>query len=82
MFKNTLFDENAACHLALGGGFKKCINNLADDSYDGLLKVGINPSKNHVDFMIGTSDLDIEAETNQGKKLLFKKGNFNIKDIK
>ena len=82
VFKNTLFDENAACHLALGGGFKKCINNLADDSYDGLLKVGINPSKNHVDFMIGTSDLDIEAETNQGKKLLFKKGNFNIKDIK
>lgn len=43
-----------------------------------LIEYGVNPSKNHVDFMIGTSDLEIEATTNEGKKLIFTNGNFNI----
>lgn len=43
-----------------------------------LIKIGINPSKNHVDFMMGTSDLSITADTNKGKVLVFKNGNFNI----
>ena len=47
-------------------------------SKEELLKHGINQSKQHVDFMIGTPDLEIEAETNKGKVLIFKNGNFNI----
>ena len=39
---------------------------------------GMNVSDVHVDFMIGTSDMEIEAETKEGKKLIFKNGNFNI----
>ena len=78
VFNETLFDENASCHLALGAGSKVCFkdhNNLSDDE---LTKLGLNQSKVHVDFMIGTSDLQIEAHTKNGKILIFKKGNFNI----
>ena len=78
VFEETLFDENASCHLALGNGFKECIKNGNTLSDTELMNKGINVSKNHVDFMIGTGDLEIEAETNQGKKLIFKKGNFNL----
>ena len=49
--------------------------NLNDEE---LLIKGVNPSKNHVDLMIGTYDLNIEAETNKGKVLILKNGNFNI----
>lgn len=76
VFNNTLIDENASCHLALGTGFNSCILNNQEMSAEELLSIGVNPSKNHVDFMIGTSDLDIEAETNKGKILIFKNGNF------
>lgn len=71
-------DENASCHLALGDGFSECIKNGANLTKEELLKEGINQSKNHVDFMIGTKDLEIEAETNQGKIKIFTKGNFSI----
>ena len=77
VFNDTLFDENASCHLALGDGFPECFNSK-DLSDEELVKKGLNISKNHVDFMIGTSDLNIEAETNEGKVLIFKNGNFNI----
>ena len=43
-----------------------------------LVQKGMNSSKVHVDFMIGTADLEIEAETKNGKVLIFKNGNFNI----
>ena len=43
-----------------------------------LIEKGLNESDQHVDFMIGTSDLEIEAETKEGKVLIFKNGNFNI----
>ena len=43
-----------------------------------LVKMGLNLSSTHVDFMFGTDDLNIEAETNEGKKLIFKNGDFNI----
>lgn len=78
VFGTTLFDENASCHLALGDGFSECIKNGANLTKEELLKEGINQSKNHVDFMIGTKDLEIEAETNQGKIKIFTKGNFSI----
>lgn len=78
VFGTTLFDENAACHLALGDGFPECIKNGQNMSEDELLTHGINQSKNHVDFMIGTPDLEIEAETDKGKVKIFTKGNFSI----
>lgn len=78
IFGTTLFDENAACHLALGDGFPECIENGNDMSEEELLSNGINQSKNHVDFMIGTPDLQIEAETEKGKVKIFENGNFSI----
>lgn len=76
VFGMTLFDENASCHLALGAGFVTCLGD--DITTDEAFKKGINKSNNHVDFMIGTNDLDIIADTKDGKKLIFKKGHFNI----
>ena len=76
VFYETMYDENASCHLALGGGFPKCFSGDLTDSE--LADRGLNFSICHTDFMIGTSDLEIEADTNQGKKLIFKNGNFNI----
>ena len=73
LFYETLYDENASCHLALGDGFPECIK--SDKSYDEL---GINESKTHVDFMIGTDDLEITAETENDKKLIMKNGTFVI----
>lgn len=78
VYGNTTFDENASCHLALGNGFPECIVNNEQLNEEELFNFGVNPSKNHVDFMIGTSDLEIEAETCEGKTLIFKKGNYNI----
>lgn len=78
IFYETLFDENASCHLALGDSFKTVIDDYEDLSEKELLERGLNQSKTHVDFMIGTKDLTIEAETKNGKILIFKDGNFNI----
>lgn len=78
VFNTTLFDENASCHLALGRGFAKTFKGHETMSDEELHERGLNLSKNHIDFMIGTPDLDISAETKEGTQLVFKKGNFNI----
>lgn len=79
VFGTTLFDENASCHLALGNSFPDCIKSDRKLSETELMELGLNQSPiTHVDFMIGTPDLNIEAETNKGKILIFKNGNFNI----
>lgn len=78
IFNTTLFDENASCHLALGGGFPKSFKDSQNMSEVELIKKGLNSSNIHVDFMVGTSDLEIEADTKEGKVLIFKNGNFNI----
>ncbi len=68
LFYNTLFDENACCHLALGMGF---IDTIADyDKYtlDEMHKMGVNDSMIHVDFMIGADDLSIEAICEDGHR--------------
>ena len=76
-FGTTLIDENASCHLALGAGFPECIKGGLDLSDDELLKAGVNVSKNHVDFMIGTPDLTITGTTKDGKKVpIFVNGNY------
>lgn len=77
IFYNTLFDENASCHLALGSAYPSCIEGGVDMSEEELEKAGANTSLNHVDFMIGSPDLDIIGETFDGKEIqIFKQGNW------
>lgn len=77
-FGTTLIDENASCHLALGAGFAECLKDGLNASEEELAKQGINFSKIHVDFMIGTSDLSIIATTDQNKEVvIFENGNFS-----
>ena len=59
LFYNTLYDENASCHLALGMGFPECYEGGMDMDKDELMAHGVNESAQHVDFMIGADDLDI-----------------------
>ncbi len=59
LYYNTLFDENASCHLALGAGFSGCIKGFEDKSLEELREMGMNDSMIHVDFMIGAEDMCI-----------------------
>lgn len=73
----TLYDENASCHLALGSGFIECVKGADGKTKEELLELGFNYSDNHVDFMIGSEDLTIMAKTFDGKEIqIFKDGNF------
>lgn len=77
LFYNTLYDENAACHLALGRGFGNAIRDYEKYSFEELKAKGINDSNIHVDFMIGSKDLNITGYTKDGKKVpIFKNGNW------
>ena len=79
LFYNTLFDENACCHLALGVGFNDTIVGYEKMTPEEIKKVGINDSMIHVDFMIGSKDLSIVAKTKDGKEIqIFKDGNWAI----
>ncbi len=79
LFYNTLFDENAACHLAIGKGFAECLKDGVGMSKEELYAHGVNDSLNHVDFMIGTPDLNIEATLEDGSRvMIFKDGIFAI----
>ena len=69
IFYNTLFDENASCHLALGMGFTNCIKDYDQYTLEQCREMGINDSMVHEDFMIGTKDLDITAVTHDGKRV-------------
>lgn len=59
LFSNTLFDENACCHLAFGFAFKNNIKGYENMTEEDFKEVGYNDSVNHVDFMIGSEDLEI-----------------------
>lgn len=77
IFSSTLIDENASCHLALGRGFPKVVPNGDVMNENELLKNGINQSKNHVDFMVGTKDLNIiGTDIYKNEVLIFENGNF------
>lgn len=77
LFYNTLFDENAACHFALGAGFPDCIKGGLNMTHEELVNLKMNDSMIHVDFMIGTADLDVVGITKDGKKIqIFKDGNW------
>ncbi|HLR23442.1 MAG TPA: aminopeptidase [Pseudogracilibacillus sp.] len=61
IFYNTLFDENASCHIALGKAYPTTVENGEDMSEEELDKNGINDSMVHVDFMIGSDKIDIDG---------------------
>lgn len=69
LFYDTLYDENASCHLALGIGFPECLNGGFDMSKDELLEHGVNQSNTHVDFMIGADDMQITGVTATGEEI-------------
>ncbi len=77
LFYNTLFDENAACHLALGFGFPDCVEGGLEKSLDEIHALGVNDSMVHEDFMIGTADLSIDAVCRDGRTVpVFRDGNW------
>jgi len=77
LFYNTLFDENASCHLALGEGFTNTLKDYDKYTLEECRKLGINESMVHEDFMIGTPDSSIKAHTRDGRIIdIFKNGNW------
>lgn len=77
LFYNTLFDENASCHLAFGSAYPTSVKGGIDMSPEQRVSAGLNKSSTHVDFMIGTSDLSVDGVTADGKTVpVFRDGNF------
>jgi aminopeptidase len=77
LFYNTLFDENAACHLAIGMGFIDTIENYHEKTLEQCRELGINDSMIHEDFMIGCDSMNIDATTRDGKVVpIFRNGNW------
>ena len=77
LFYNTLFDENAACHLALGMGFADTINDFEHKTLAECRALGVNDSMIHEDFMIGSEDMDIDAVCENGDVVpVFRHGNW------
>ena len=79
LFYNTLFDENAACHLAFGEAYPECVKGGEAMSKEELKAAGLNDSNTHVDFMVGTADLSIIGTTKDGREIpVFVNGNFAL----
>ena len=79
LFYNTLFDENACCHLALGRGYSNTIENFADYMKSDFIEMGVNDSDIHVDFMIGAEDLEVTGVTADGERVaVFRNGTWAI----
>lgn len=75
LFYNTLFDENACCHLAMGMGYIDTIQGYHDKTLEECRALGINDSMIHEDFMIGTADLSITAHCRDGREVaIFRDG--------
>ena len=75
LFFNTLFDENAACHIALGQCYSKCFVNGGSLTPEQIAAQGGNKSLIHIDWMIGSKEIDIDGITQEsGKVPVFRKG--------
>ena len=74
LFYETLFDENASCHVALGRGFNDCIDGYMDKTNEECKALGVNDSMIHVDFMIGAPDMEITGWKNGRATPIFKNG--------
>ena len=79
LYYNTLFDENASCHLAFGEAYPECVKGGEAMSKEELKECGLNDSITHVDFMVGTADLKIMGRTWAGEEVpVFLDGNFAL----
>lgn len=79
LFYETLFDENAACHLAFGEAYPECVKGGENMTKEELKAHGLNDSITHVDFMVGTADLSIIGKTHDGREVpIFVDGNFAL----
>ena len=77
LFYNTLFDENASCHLALGKCYPTNVKGGSDMTSEELHKLGGNDSMIHVDFMFGSRDMSVTGTTYDDKEVVvFADGNF------
>lgn len=77
LFFNTLFDENASNHLAIGSPYAYCIEGGKEMSAEELRENGLNDSHTHVDFMIGSAEMDIDGITEDGNvEAIFRNGNW------
>jgi len=77
LFYNTLFDENAACHLAIGRGFADTINDYHSKTLEECRELGINDSMVHEDFMIGCDSMNIDGICEDGTTVaIFRNGNW------
>ncbi len=76
LFYNTLFDENASCHLAIGAAYP-CIRGIREE--DNLSDFGLNESLVHVDLMFGTADLSVDGIDANGRVTpIFRSGNYAL----
>jgi len=79
LFYNTLYDENASCHLALGSAYPDSIKNGSSMSEDERKAAGVNVSDNHQDFMFGSPDMSVIGVTASGEEIaIFENGNYVI----
>ena len=79
LFLNTLFDENAACHLALGSAYCDNMKDFLELTKEEREARGYNESISHVDFMFGTQDLSVVGTTKDGKQInVFKGGEWSL----
>ena len=78
LFYNTLFDENASCHFALGKAYPTTVEGGVDVDDDKLRDIGINDSLIHEDFMVGSSDLEITGIKEGREYKIFENGNWAI----
>ena len=77
LFYSSLFDENAACHLAVGAGFTDTIRDCHSKTLEECRALGINESMVHEDFMIGCDSMNIDAICDDGKIVpIFRNGNW------
>ena len=79
LFLNTLFDENASCHMALGRAYPINVKNGVESSLEALEAIGYNQSNVHCDFMFGSACMEMDGITKQGERIaIFRGGNFVI----
>ena len=79
IFFQTLFDENASNHLAIGNAYPVCVEGGASLTQEEMEKRGLNTSLTHVDFMIGSGEMNIDGITADGtREPLFRNGNWAV----
>ena len=79
VYREILFDENAACHIAIGAAYKYCIENSESMNKEELEALGVNDSLVHTDFMISSEEVSVVATTYDGQEIeLINKGSWNV----